>query len=311
VADEKGLPIIVAGRKPMSPAPPEDQFRKPLTEHYPPHGFPPYLGLGLLDQKSLQIKPGRSVAEYRDGSDLVYRVVGADAAWEITEAIDGRPWRRTFGHKSFTEAFFHHLAEQLPTENPRLRALLTRLTVDYRVAVRVRHQTGYIMFPSGYLYAIRLPLVDANFEGFKAFAAAVEQERRPDAPLSIGKPFSIAILKAAAGQKCSAERAAAVDITVPSHRLIETLDRINDCKADAGPIHLRPEIIYAHERQRKYAQVHPGKIDRDIIAYTVLPIDDDTPPLDELIDRFVDDSLELYLIVTDALEASRTPRQSA
>jgi hypothetical protein len=287
----------------MSLAPPEDEFRTPLAERYPPHGFPPYLGLGLLDEKSLQIEPGRSVAEYRDGSELVYRVVGTDAGWEITEAIDGRPWRRTVGQKSFTEAFFHHLASQIPTENPRLYALLTRLTVDYRVAVRVRHQTGYIMFPSGYLYAIRLPLTDRNFEGFKAFASSVEQEKRPEAPLHIGEPFSIAILKAAAGHKFHAERAAAVDIVVPVHRLIETLDRINDCKADAGPIHLRPEIIYAHERQRKFTQVHPGKIDRDILAYTVLPIDDDTPPLESLIDRFIEDSLELYLLVTDALAA--------
>jgi hypothetical protein len=307
VAAANGRSIITAWRKPMSLGPPEDEFHKPLTEHYPPHGFPPYLGLGLLDHKSLEVEPGRSFAEYRDGSDLVYRVVRTNDAWEITEAIDGRPWRRTVGYKSFTEAFFHHLAGQIPTENPRVHSLLTRLTVDYRVAVRVRHQTGYIMFPSGYLYAIRLPLVDNNVEGFKAFASAVEQEQRQDAPLQVRKPFSIAILKAGAGQRFSVERAVAVDITVPSHRLIETLDRINEFNADAGLIHLRPEVIYAHERQRKYTQVHPGKIDRDIIAYTVLPIDDDTPPLEELVDRFVEDSLELYLLVSDALEASRSP----
>lgn len=289
----------------MSLNPPDHVFQQPLVDRYPPHGFPPYLGLGSLDESTLQLEPGRSVAEYRDGSDLVYRVTRTDALWEITEFFEGNPWRRTSEKKSFMEAFFHHLDEQLPTENPRLRALFTRLTIDYRIAVRVRHRTSYVSFPSGYLYAIRLPLTEGNFEAFKAFAASVGQENRPEAPLHIKGPFSIAILKAAAGEQFSVDRAAAVDITVTSHRLIETLDRINEFKADAGPIHLRPEIIYAHEHDRKYSQVFPGKIDRNILAYTVLPIDDDTPPLEDLIDRFIDDSVELYLIVTDALEAPR------
>lgn len=285
----------------MSLHPPENEFR---TDHYPPHGFPPYLGLGLLDQESLRVEPGRAVGDYVHGGDLVYRVIRTGDEWEITEGFEGHPWRRTGGYKSFTETFFHHLAGQIPTENPRLHSLLTTLTVEYRVAIRVRYQTTYVSFPSGYLYAIRLPLNEDNFEQFKAFAASVDQEPRGDAPLHIEGPFSVAILKAAAGEKFSVERAAAVDITVPSHRLIETLDRINEFKADAGPIHLRPEIIYAHERHRKYCAVHPGKIDRNILAYTVLPIDDDTPPVEKLIERFVDDSLELYLIVSDALEAA-------
>ena len=288
----------------MPENPHASELHTSLRQHYPPHGFPPYLGLGLLDEKSICAEPGRSFAEYRHGDDLVYRVGETGAAWEIAEAINGRPWRRTIGRKSFTEAFFHHLAGQIPTENPRLHQLLTRLTIDYRVAVRVRHQTSYISFPSGYLYAIRLPLTEANAEGFKAFAAAVEQEQRTAAPLHIRGPFAIVILKAAAGERFSAERATAVDITVPSHRLIETLDRIEEFKADAGPIHLRPEIIYAHERHRRYTHVHPGKVARNILAYTVLPVDADTPPLDELFEKFIEDSLELYLIVTDALVAT-------
>ena len=288
----------------MSANPHGNEPHTSLREHYPPHGFPPYLGLGLLDEKSIRAEPGRSFAEYRDGDDLVYRVVETGDAWEIAEAIDGRPWRRTIGRKSFTEAFYHHLAGQIPTENPRLHRLHTRLTIDYRVAVRVRHQTSFITFPSGYLYAIRLPLTDANTDGFEAFAAAVEQEKKTAAPLHIHGPFPIAILKAAAGERFSAERATAVDITVPSHRLIETLDRIDEFEADAGPIHLRPEIIYAHERHRKYTHVHPGKIARNILAYTVIPIDADMPPVDDLLEKFIEDSLELYLIVTDALAAA-------
>ncbi|MFN9368448.1 MAG: hypothetical protein ACK6CT_06720 [Planctomycetia bacterium] len=287
----------------MSLNPPDAQFPPSLVDRYPPHGFPPYLGLGMLDESSIQLEPGLSVADYRDGDDLVYRVEATDTSWAITEFFDGGPWRRTSDKKTFTEAFFHHLAGQIPTENPRLRALFTLLTIDYRVAVRVRHRTTYVSFPSGYLYAIRLPLTQDNFDAFKAFAATIDQETHPDAPRHIDGPFSVAILKAAAEEQFSAERASAVDVTVTPHRLIETLNRINDFKADAGPIHLRPEIIYAHERHRKYSQVFPGKIARNILAYTVLPIDDDTPPLDDLIDGFIDDSLELYLIVTDALAA--------
>jgi hypothetical protein len=40
------------------------------------------------------------------------------------------------------------------------------------------------------------------------------------------------------------------------------------------------------------------------VIEAVLPIDDETPPVEKLIERFVDDSLELYLIVSDALAAA-------
>jgi|LakMenEpi03Aug12_release.lakeMendotaPanAssembly.Ray.scaffolds.fasta_scaffold996539_1 hypothetical protein len=56
--------------------PPEADFSFPLIDRYLPHGFPPYLGLGLLDRETLRLEPGLSLAEYRQGDDLVYRVTG-------------------------------------------------------------------------------------------------------------------------------------------------------------------------------------------------------------------------------------------
>jgi hypothetical protein len=40
VAAANDRSIITAWRQPMSLGPPEDEFHKPLTEHYPPHGSP-------------------------------------------------------------------------------------------------------------------------------------------------------------------------------------------------------------------------------------------------------------------------------
>jgi len=97
------------------------------------------------------------------------------------------------------------------------------------------------------------------------------------------------------------ERGAVVDVTVPLYRLVETIERLRDTGADAGPIHLRPEVIYGHERARKYCQIHPGKIARDIVTYTVLPIDDDAPPVDQLRDAFSNDSFEIFALVREAL----------
>jgi hypothetical protein len=39
----------------MSLNPPDGQFPPSLVDRYPPHGFPLYLGLGLLDEA----EPGR------------------------------------------------------------------------------------------------------------------------------------------------------------------------------------------------------------------------------------------------------------
>jgi hypothetical protein len=146
-------------------SPPAADWGASLLQHYPPHGFPPYLGLGLLDAATLRLEPGRSVAEYRAGSDLVYRVAGsfdptegvtacaaASSLWTIEEFSDGRPWRATDGYESLPQAFYHHIAGQLPTENPRLAALIERLVCDLHVAVRIRAQTSHVMFPAGYVY---------------------------------------------------------------------------------------------------------------------------------------------------------------
>jgi hypothetical protein len=294
-------------------SPPAADWGPSLIEHYPPHGFPPYLGLGLLDAATLRLEPGRSVAEYRAGSDLVYRVTGSfdpaegDVAcaakaseWSIEEFFDGRSWRTTDGYESLPQAFYHHIGGQLPTENPRLAALIERLVCDFNVAVRIRAQTSYVMFPAGYVYAVRVPLTPDTVENFKAFAAAEPGPVSVPLP-SCAKPRSVAILKLSTTYWVSVERGTVVDVTVPLYRLVETIQRLRDTGADAGPIHLRPEVIYAHERARKHCQIHPGKIAREIVTYTVLPIDDDAPPLEDLKDTFSDDSFEIFNLVREAL----------
>jgi hypothetical protein len=66
--------------------PPADAFGTSLLDRYPPHGFPPDLGLGLLHQATLRLEPGLSVAEYRQDDDLVYRVTGT---YDPTTGADG------------------------------------------------------------------------------------------------------------------------------------------------------------------------------------------------------------------------------
>lgn len=294
-------------------SPPAADWGPRLIEHYPPHGFPPYLGLGLLDEATLHFESGRSVAEYRAGSDLVYRVTGsfdpaegdtacaaATAEWRIEEFSEGRPWRTTDGYESLPQAFYHHIGGQLPTENPRLVGLFDALTSQFQVALRIRAQTSFVMFPAGYVYAIRVPVTEKTLKNFQRFAAA-EPEAVPVPPPTIAKPRSAAILTLTTTCSVQVERSTIVDVSVPLYRLVETLRRLREAGADPGPIHLRPEVIYGHERARKYSQIHPGKIARDIVTYTVLPIDDDTPPLEQLKEAFSDQSFEIFALVHEAL----------
>jgi len=302
-----------------TPEGPPSDFNLPLCEHYPPHGFPPYLGLGLLDRVTLRLEPGDSVAEYRAGDDLVYRVRGTfdpvanagiatacgatDVSWEIEEFFAGKPWRKTAGYKTLSQVFFHHFAEQLPTENPRLGSLLRRLTEEYLVAVRCKNNCTYAMFPAGYVYAIRVPLTDETLEPFKRFLA----EKPDDLPVPwprAAQPQSVAIIKADRSFRTEFERGIVCDVSMAAVRLVQTLDRLQAAKAVAAPVHLRPEVIYAHERTRKFSQVHPGRLRDGVVTYQVVPIDDDAPPADELASAFITDSLETYSLVAEALEQS-------
>jgi len=294
-------------------SPPAADWGPSLLKHYPPHGFPPYLGLGLLDAATLRLEPGRSVAEYRAGSDLVYRVTGSfdpaegDTAcaataslWTIDEFFEGRLWRTTEGYASLPQAFYHHIGGHLPTENPRLAGLFDSLATPFQVAVRIRAQTTHVMFPAGYVYAIRVPVTEKTLANFQRFAAA-EPEAVDVPPPTVATPQSAAILTLTTTCFVQVERSTIVDVSVPLYRLVETLGRLREAGADAGPIHLRPEVIYGHERARKYCQIHPGKIARDIVTYTVLPIDDDTPPLEQLKEAFSDQSFDIYALVHEAL----------
>jgi hypothetical protein len=302
--------------------PPLSDFNLPLVEHYPPHGFPPYLGLGLLNTATLRLEPGGSTAEYLAGEDLVYRVRGTfsptknpgvstacgavNASWEIEEFFGGQPWRKTGGYQTLSQVFFHHCAGQLPTENPRIGAILRRLTEEYLVAAGCKHRCSYLMFPAGYLYAIRLPLTDDTLDAFKQFAA--EPPRDIDAPPpTIGEPLSVAILKADTSFQTRIERGIVSDISVAAVRLLETLDRLASAKAVAGSVHLRPEVIYAHETARKFSRVHPGRLSDNVVTYQVIPVDDETPPPAALVETFANESLEIFYLVHEALRA--TPPQ--
>lgn len=304
----------------MSYGPPENppseaDFNLPLVEHYPPHGFPPYLGLGLLDTTALHLEPGESIAEYRAGDDLVYRVRGTfnpdenpgistacgaiNASWEIEEFVGGKPWRKTAGYKTLSQVFFHHLVKQLPTENPRIAALLRRLTEEYLVAVRCKNNCTYAMFPAGYLYAIRVPLTDDTLEPFKKFLAE-EPDALPIPWPKPSQPVDVAILKANRSFRTEFERGIVCDVTVALFRLEQTLDRLQAAKAVAGPVQLRPEVIYAHEHHRKFSQVHPGRLQDGVVTYQVIPIDEHTPSAEALEDAFAVDSLETFSLVLEA-----------
>jgi len=304
--------------------PPSADFDLPLCDYFPPHGFPPYLGLGLLDAASLQLSPGESVAEYRAGRELVYRVRGsfdpvsnegvasacgaANASWELEEFVDDGVWRKTSGYRTLSQVFFHHLAEQLPTENPRMAALFRQLTEEYRVAVRCKNNCTYAMFPAGYLYAIRVPLTDDTVEDFKAFLAEAPDGLPVPWPKA-ESPVPVVILKTNRRFRTQFERGLVCDVTVSLYRLAETRNRLVAANVVPPPVHLRPEVIYAHEQGPKFSRVHPGRLRDDVVTYQVVPIDDQTPSPRALAVDFAVESAETVALVGEAYDIQPTQTQ--
>jgi hypothetical protein len=228
--------------------------------------------------------------------------VAVNASWEIEEFVGGQPWRKTVGYKTLPQVFYHHLVEQLPTENPRVSALLRRLTMDYLVAVRCKYNCTYAMFPAGYVYAIRVPLTDDTFEAFRQFVAQ-EPDTLPVPWPTPGEPLSVVILKSDRSFRAEFERGVVCDVTVTLFRLTQTLDRLHAAKAIAKPVHLRPEVIYGHEGHRRFTQVHLGELKDNVVTYQVVPIDDQTPSPGVLEEAFAYDSVEVFSLVNDAYKA--------
>lgn len=53
------------------------------------------------------------------------------------------------------------------------------------------------------------------------------------------------------------------------------------------------------------SSAYPGKISRNILSSMVVPVGRGTPAVDELANRFAEDSPKLYRLVRDPLDAPR------
>ncbi len=135
--------------------------------------LPPYLGLGRLDKDSIAIANGVISARYVDGADFVYEVVIDGDSHRLAEYVDGAEYYVS-DESSLRNAFLSHLLSLLPYEHPRYERLESELTAGRPVVMRFAHEPEAVVFPTGYVFLLHLPVTAGNRARWEAFKTRVE-----------------------------------------------------------------------------------------------------------------------------------------
>jgi len=131
--------------------------------------LPEYLGLGVLNSKSLERTHGSVSADYEFENEVIYKVSVGDKDFQIVELLDGLAIATTSEHVSLQETFFHHLVSQLPYQSKRFERLFHRLSDNRNIIVRFAQQPQFFYYPAGYLFSLRQPIVNSNKSAFDHF----------------------------------------------------------------------------------------------------------------------------------------------
>lgn len=123
--------------------------------------LPPRLGLSRLDEDSITIADGVISARYLDGEELVYEVVIAENNQRLVEYVDGAEYYVS-DETSLRNAFLSHLLSLLPYEHPRYERLESELTAGRPVVVRFAQEPEAVVFPTGYVFLLHVPVTAAN-----------------------------------------------------------------------------------------------------------------------------------------------------
>ncbi len=135
--------------------------------------LPPRLGLSRLDEDSIAIAGGVISARYLDGEELVYEVVIAENNQRLIEYVDGVEYHVS-DEISLRNAFLSHLLSLLPYEHPRYERLENELTAGRPVVMRFAQEPEAVVFPSGYVFLLHVPVTSANRSRWETLKAEID-----------------------------------------------------------------------------------------------------------------------------------------
>jgi hypothetical protein len=124
--------------------------------------LPEYLGFGILNHDSITRGKEGVSATYCSDSELVYTVEWNQKGYEMEEFYEGSTLASSYG-ENLSTALFHLLASINPCEHPRFFRLADAVIHIGNIHfIWPRMDTGYLYYPSGYLFDLRQPIVNCN-----------------------------------------------------------------------------------------------------------------------------------------------------
>jgi len=137
--------------------------------------MPPYLGFGTLDPESVRPDGGRLTARYQcaDGA-TAYSVDWRSGRCLLEAQFEGEPISISGGRDLQHALFQSFLGLAEPAEDPRFVDLCRRVVDSGNIYFQfprpfLRGGPGYLYYPAGLLFSLRLPIVWENRPAWDVF----------------------------------------------------------------------------------------------------------------------------------------------
>jgi hypothetical protein len=234
-------------------------------------GLPSYLGLGTLDQRSVVTADGRTNANYLLGGEVLYRVSIGKEECSLEELLDGALYG-TSTSSTLKQAFLGHFAVYLPYESERFRRLYHRVRDNRNIYLEFPGRHGIpqaALFPAGYVFTLRQPVVEQKLAEWNALKATIETQG-DSAPLRVEKERKGAILRLTNARKVEAEQILVVDFST----ILVNLVAATDCLWQSGLIapgkEYRLEVREFSEFEQIKSALYLGDRERGVITYALV-----------------------------------------
>ena len=252
--------------------------------------LPPYLGFGKLDPQSVKTQAGATCANYVLENEVVYQALIKEDDCKLSEFFKGEVICKTSG-TDLQPVFMQHLAKMSPYQHPRFEETYRRICDGRNIFARFARQPDMIYFPAGYLFALRLPVVEGNYKKYLALKKQLDKEAQ-DLPLAFHAERPGLIFRLMDDGEVRGEEVAVVDFSAKLLDLVSAADWLWQSQVVPQQKAYRLTVLPPSETTPGNLPIYFGEPGKGLLTFSVIVTEGLETPLEEVAKKFFELSNE-------------------
>ncbi len=253
--------------------------------------LPEYLGLGLLDSKSIVKGQNKVSADYRWENEILYKVSASISDCQIVEFSDGKPIATTSEPDSLQKTFFKHLVSQPPYQSRQFERLFHRLADERNINVRFARQPKFLYYPAGYIFGLRQPIIEDNKSIFFKIEKELTSSSKDDIKLEHKREGII--LKLLKDGNVTVEQVMMVDFSTVLFHLVNSVDMLWESGIVPKEKEHQLTVLDSSETPAGNISIYLGDMSRDFLTYSIIVTEGANINLEQVQTTFRDSSFQL------------------